>query len=272
MKVQDRVILVTGGGSGIGRELVLQLLEKGATVAAVDIREEGLTETHRMAGPLSDRLSLHQTDISNREAVAQLAEAVIHKHGAIDGIINNAGLIHPFKPVTELAMDVIEKMINVNLYGMLNITKTFLPFLLKRPQAHITNISSMGGLFAFPGQAFYGASKAAVKVVTEGLYVELRDTNVGVSVVFPGAVDTGIVKNSGADSAALEKAANRFRSSSTSPRTAATRIIRAMENSQFRVVIGIDASILSVLYRIAPRLTMLMIAAVMKILLKDEPR
>ena len=168
MKVNGKVWVVTGGGNGMGRELVLQLLRKGARVAAVDVRPEGLVETAAMAAA-GDRLSTHVVDITDRDAVDGLPEQVVAAHGTVDGILNNAGIIQPFVPVAVLDRSAIERVLDVNLMGTLNMVKAFLPALLERPEAHIANVSSMGGFFPFPGQTVYGASKAAVKLLTEGL-------------------------------------------------------------------------------------------------------
>ena len=199
MNVQNKVFLVTGGANGMGRELVLSLLSKGARVAAVDIDETALQETIDLSGSQRDRLSTHIVDITNRDAVAALPEQIIAEHGAIDGIINNAGIIQPFIRVKDLDYAAIERVMRINFYGTLYMTKEFLPHLLKRPAAHIINISSMGGFLPVPGQTIYGASKAAVKLFTEGLHSELLDTNVNVTIVFPGAIGTNIAKNSGVE-------------------------------------------------------------------------
>lgn len=262
MKVHNKVIVVTGGGSGIGQQLVINLLEKGASIAAVDINMNGLNVTKDLAGHFSSKLSLHQVDISNRESVAQLAADVTGQHGCVDGIINNAGIIHPFVSIGTLDHELIERVINVNLYGVINLTKAFLPQLLERPEAHIANVSSMGGIFAFPHQSIYGASKAAVKVFTEGLFTELRGTNVGVTVVYPGAIDTDITKNCAAHSDKFDKVKEFY--SGTSPRGAAQCIVDGIENNRFRVFIGIDAKILNILYRICPTPTILLLDRIMK--------
>lgn len=267
MKVYSKIFVVTGGGNGIGQQIVLGLLNRGAAVAAVDINMNGLNATRNHAGSLAGKLSLHQTDISNRESVAQLVAEVIGHHGCIDGIINNAGIIHPFKPINELDYGVIERVVNVNLYGVINITKAFLPLLLDRPEAHIVNVSSMGGILAFPNQSIYGASKAAVKVISEGLLTELRDTNVGVTVVYPGAIGTDITKNCGAHDEKFDKVQRMY--GGTPPQTAARRIIDAVESGRFKVFIGIDAMILNVLYRISPKLTVLLLGRIMKMVMSD---
>lgn len=268
MKVNNKIIVVTGAGGGIGRQLVLQLLNKQAIVAAVDVNKDALASTRELVGTLANNLSCHQVDIGNRDAVNQLVLDVMAQHGCVDGIINNAGIIHPFIPLIELSDALIDRLINVNIYGVLNITRAFLPHLLERPQAHIANVSSMGGLFAFPNQTLYGACKAAVKLVSEGLFAELRDTQIGVSVIFPGATNTDITKNCDAHNEKIEKLSQKF--SGTQPEEAARRIIRAIEKNRLYVHIGIDENILSRLYRLFPKTTVLLTSTVMKFALGDS--
>ncbi|MFB6341186.1 SDR family NAD(P)-dependent oxidoreductase [Saccharicrinis sp. FJH62] len=258
MKVDNKVIVVTGAGSGMGREITLQLLSKGAKVAMVDINVKGMQETASLAG--GSNLSTHEINIAKRDEVEKLPESVIKVHGAVDGLINNAGIIQPFIDVNDLGYDTIERIININFYGTLYMTKSFLPYLLKRPEAHIANISSMGGFIPFPGQTFYGASKAAVKLLTEGLYAELRHTNVGVTVIHPGAVNTNIMSNSGIKSEAEEKASKDTQSNMALPADkAAEKIILAIEKNKFRAMVGKDAKGLDILYRLAPRFAVKMI-------------
>jgi len=266
MKVQNKVIVVTGGGSGMGRELVLHLLSKGAKVIAIDINEAALQETVTLAGSKKESLSTFIVDITNKDSVEELLKNALDKHGSVDGIINNAGIIQPFVKVADLSYEVIERVMNVNFYGTLYMVKTFLPHLLTRPEAHIINIASMGGFLPVPGQTIYGSSKAAVKLFTEGLHSELENTNVKVMVVFPGAINTNITKNSGLDSprqANAEKGAVKI----LSPTKAAQMIIKGMENNLYRVLVGNDAKIMDIFYRLNPRSAAKMIAGKMKGLL-----
>ncbi|WP_295792779.1 SDR family oxidoreductase [Mucilaginibacter sp.] len=252
MKVENKVIVVTGGGSGMGRELVLNLLAKGAKVAAIDINEAAVKETALQAGEMGIALATFVIDITDRLAVEGLLEKVIGKFGSVDGIINNAGIIQPFIKVNDLGYDVIERVMNINFYGTLYLIKTFLPHLLTRPEAHIVDISSMGGFVPVPGQTIYGASKAAVKLLTEGLSSELKNTNVKVTVVFPGGVNTNIMKNSGLEIPKQpgEKAkAHKILSAVE----AAQIIIEGMENDCYRVLVGKDAKIMDFLYRLNPK-------------------
>ncbi|MBL8131008.1 MAG: SDR family oxidoreductase [Anaerolineae bacterium] len=252
MKVMNKVIVVTGGGSGMGRALVLALVSKGARVAAIDLNENTLKETVELAGQQRDKISTHVVNVSNRQAVEALPEAVLSAHGAVDGLINNAGIIQPFVRLKDLPYDAIERVLNVNLYGVIYMTKAFLPHLLQRPAAHIVNVSSMGGFFPVPGQTLYGASKAGVKLLTEGLYAELIESNVRVTVVFPGAIATNITQNSGvaAPSTGSSNAARSF--PTTSPADAAQTIIDGIERDQFQVYIGNDARMMNFFYRFSP--------------------
>ncbi|NLZ61375.1 MAG: SDR family oxidoreductase [Acholeplasmataceae bacterium] len=259
MKVQNKVIAVTGGGNGIGRELVLQLLQKGARVAAVDISGSALKETAKLAGTFKKQLSTHVIDITDNPSVMSLPEAIIKVHGDIDGIINNAGIIQPFIPVNDLDFAKINKVMDINFFGTLSMVKAFLPFLLKRPVAHIVNVSSMGGFLPVPGQSVYGASKAAVKLLTEGLYGELLNTNVRVTVVFPGGIETNIMKNSGVETA--EHAQDKHsKYKMTSPQKAAELIIAGMEKDKYRVLVGNDAKFMDFLCRLAPKKAAALIA------------
>ena len=253
MKLQNKVIVVTGGGNGIGRELVLNLLSKGAQAAAVDINESALQETIQLAGSNKDRLSTHVVNITNKDAVSALPEQIISRHGAVDGIINNAGIIQPFVKVKELDYAAIEKVMNVNFYGTLYMTKAFLPHFLKRPEAHIVNVSSMGGFLPVPGQSVYGAAKAAVKLFTEGLHSELLNTNVKVTVVFPGAIGTNIAANSGVVISAGAGSADTQRSfNPLAPSKAAEIIINGIEKNRYRILVGSDASFMDLIYRLSP--------------------
>jgi len=253
MNVQSKVFVVTGGGNGIGRELVLQLLSKGARVAAVDISEKALQETASLAASQKERLSIHVVNIADRAAVEALPEAVLAAHQAVDGIVNCAGIIQKFVRFNDLPYSEVDRVINVNLYGTLFITKTFLPYLLARPEGHIINVSSMGGFLPVPGQTLYGASKAAVKLFTEGLHSELIGSNVHVTVVFPGAIGTNIAANSGVGPLVSDPSKVKKGMKMTSVQVAAQEIIKGIEKNSYRVLIGSDAKMMDFLSRVAPK-------------------
>ena len=190
---------------------------------------------------------------------------MIQHFGQIDGIINNAGIIQPFVKVNDLTFEQVERVINVNFYGCVNVTKAFLPHLLERPEAHVVNISSMGGFLPVPGQSIYGAAKAAVKLFTEGLYAELKETPVRVSVVFPGAIATNITTNSVIE---MPKVSGDASSMATMPAKEAARIIlQGMETNQYRILVGSDSKFMDFLCRLAPEYATNFIAKKMKALL-----
>jgi short-subunit dehydrogenase len=269
MKVLNKVIVVTGGGNGIGRELVLGLVRRGARVAAVDIKEEALKETVALAGDLGSKISTHVVNIADQKAVEALPDQVIAAHGTVDGLINDAGIIQPFVRLNELTYAQIERTMNVNFYGTLYMTKTFLPILLKRPEAHIVNVSSMGGYLPVPGQTLYGASKAAVKLFTEGLNSELLGTSVRVTVVFPGAIGTNIAQNSGAMTKEQEAIAGSGKQMKTTPPpVAAATILDGMEKNKYHVYIGSDAKLMNFFTNLAPEAAVKFIYKQMGVLLK----
>lgn len=185
-------------------------------------------------------------------AYEALPGRVVAALGQVDGLLNVAGIIQQFTPFADLAYEEIEPVLAVNFWGVVHTTKAFLPHLMARPEACVVNVSSMGGLAPVPGQTVYGASKAAVKLLTEGLYAELRGTSVAVTVVFPGGVATGITTNSGvtAPVSADEASAS---TKLTTPQDAARQIVEAVERGSYRLVIGRDARMLDLLARLSPR-------------------
>ena len=249
MKVGKKVWVVTGAGSGMGRELVLELLERGARVAAADRDHTGLEQLATVVTD-GERLSTHELDITDRAAVEALPAAVEAAHGAVDGLINNAGIIQPFIPVADLDDATIQRVLDVNLIGTLNMVRAFVPRLSARPEAHVANVSSMGGFFPFPGQTIYGASKAAVKLLTEGLYAELVDTSVRVTAIFPGAVNTAISANSGV---APPEGADSGRVPLTPADKAARIMIEGIEKDKLHVYVGKDATLMNLAIKVAPR-------------------
>lgn len=269
MKVHDKIFVVTGAGGGIGSELVLGLLSRGAKVAAIDLRDESLQAMKQKAGKFKNNVSLHPLNITDKEAVSQLPAAVMATHGSVDGLINCAGIIQPFVRVNDLDYEVIDRVMNVNFFGTLYMTKAFLSHLLKRDEAHLVNVSSMGGFLPVPGQSVYGASKAAVKLLTEGLYAELLDSPVHVSVVFPGATNTEITKNSHVKAPGMANADTAAMSTRTlSPQKAAEIILDGVEKNAPQIFTGKDSRAMNRLYRLNPVFATKFIAKQMKSLLK----
>lgn len=244
MKIQGKKIVVTGAGGGIGQELAAEIIRRGGEVLAVDINRENLEKTAALSP--EGKIKPVVLDITDTEKVREFAQ-----DPTVDGIINNAGIIQPFVKVADLTDQEINRVMAVNFYGTLNLVRAFLPHFLKKTEAHIINLSSMGGFLPVPGQGIYGAAKAAVKLMTEALQGELRETGVKVTVVFPGAVKTNIKANSGI------KEENKAKDSQKamkilSPQQAAKQILDGMEQNRSRIILGKDARAMDFLYRLSP--------------------
>lgn len=253
MQVSGKVFVVTGGGNGIGRAVVLHLLSKGSKVAALDLSADGLAATAEAAS--SGNLTTHVVNIADLGQVLKAKEEILAAHGVVDGVINVAGIIQPFIRVNDLNFDQIKKVMDVNFYGLLHVTKSFLPELIARPEAHLANVSSMGGFVPVPGQTIYGASKAAVKLLTEGLHSELQNTNVGVTTIFPGAIATSIAVNSGImtqEQATQMASQGGPQRKTTTAERAAEMIVEGIEKKTYHVLIGDDAKTMYRLSRLMP--------------------
>lgn len=267
MKVSGKVFVVTGAGSGMGRTVTLELLRRGSSVAAVDLRPEGLEELAATAGA-GDRLATFTLDVTDRGGVADLPMQVIEALGVVDGLVNNAGIIQPFERVLDLDDEVIDRVLEVNLRSQITMVRAFLPHLLDRPEAHIANVASMGAFLPVPGQSIYGASKAGVLLLSQGLYAELLETAVGVSVVMPGGVATNITENSGvAAPGGAETGDSRL--PVTTAEDAARRIVDGIERDELYVHVGKDSIAMHVLQRIAPKQATHLITRQMATLLGD---
>lgn len=268
MDLKNKVFIVTGGASGIGREIVNGLLSNGSKVAAFDINEQSLRELYNDSILYQEFLTIHRVDITSLEDVIKLSSTLQDTYMTVDGIINNAGIIHPFRTVNELTFQQIKRIIDVNFYGTLNMTKTFIPILMNNSESIIVNVSSMGSFVPVSGQTIYGASKAAVKLFTEGLIAELSNTNIRVMVVYPGGVGSNIMDNSGVIMSkkmiALRKVIKL-----TSPETAASKIIQGIRGNRKSLYIGIDSKFFYTMSRISPRFASYIMNKMMRIILND---
>jgi NAD(P)-dependent dehydrogenase (short-subunit alcohol dehydrogenase family) len=251
MKASGKVFVVTGAGNGIGREVSLELLRRGAKVAGLDINGAWLEETKSLAGAHGEGFASFEIDITARPKVLALPAKVDKALGSADGIINVAGIIQPFVRVNDLDFDAIDRVIGVNLHGPLNLIKAFLPGLLAKEEAHIVNVSSMGSYAPVPGQTLYGATKAAINLLSEGMRSELRGTNVQMTVVYPGAIGTNIAANSGLDMSGAGEGKAR---SVVAPQDAGVALVDAMEANKKRITIGQDASFLWTMNHLSPDL------------------
>lgn len=256
-ELQDKVVVVTGAGSGIGRALACALSKEKTVLALADIDPDGLQATQKEIGTGTGReFRIYRVDVAKREQVTEFAEKVIRDFGKLDLVINNAGVSSSGR-VQDLTYDTLEWTININLWGVIHGTKTFLPYLLERPEAGIVNISSVYGLLGIAGQAAYCTSKFAVRGFTESLRQELSGTKIFVTLVFPGGIKTNIAKNSKTDypidGETYRIGLQQFETMlKTSPEEAAQAIIHGIKHKSPRVLIGKDARQIDFLARINP--------------------
>jgi NADP-dependent 3-hydroxy acid dehydrogenase YdfG len=251
---EAKVAVITGAGSGIGRALAVNLAEKGAKLALSDIDTEGLAETVRQAEALGADVKSDRLNVAEREAVLDYAEAVVAHFGEVHQIYNNAGIAYNGDVENSEFKD-IERIIDVDFWGVVNGTKAFLPHVIASGDGHIINISSLFGLIAVPGQSAYNAAKFAVRGFTEALHQEMLVAKhpVKVTCVHPGGIKTAVARNA---TVANDQNAQTFaeffdkRLAIHSPEMAAETIIDGVRKGRARVVIGWEAKALDVLARV----------------------
>lgn len=249
-RISDRVAVVTGAGSGIGRAVSLELARRGADVALVDIDEERLSEVQAAVEAMGRTASTHVVDVASREQMASLPEQVLAEHGAVNILVNNAGVSVDL-PFEQQSHEDLEWITGINYLGVLHGCEYFLPHLREADEAHIVNVSSSAGLTGMKGQSSYSASKFAVRGLSECLYLELADSSVGITCVHPGAVATNIL-DAGRMAPERREQLQRLFAIAMSPERAARLIVDAVEKNRFEKVFGVESRMLSYMKRLAP--------------------
>lgn len=249
-----KVAVVTGAGSGIGRALAVELARSGAALAISDVDAEGLARTEERVRTFGVQARADRLDVTERQAVLSYADTVAADFGTVNQIYNNAGIAYsgdievtPFKD--------LERVMDVDYWGVVNGTKAFLPHLIASGDGHVVNISSVFGLFSVPGLAAYNSAKFAVRGFTEALRQEmvLAGRPVKVTCVHPGGIKTSIVRTmTAAEGVDVTEVAKTFdnRLARTSPQTAARVILDGVRKNKARVLVGADAKLLDVMVRV----------------------
>ena len=244
--LKDKVVVITGAGSGIGQALALNLARKGALLALSDVDETGLAETVARATQAGSP-DVHSTrlDVADRAAFAAYAQAVVDHFGRVNVVVNNAGVALA-GDAKDLSYEDMDWIVGVNFWGVVHGTKEFLPHLIASGDGHVVNLSSLFGLLAMPGQSAYNATKFAVRGFTEALREEMLigGHKVGVTCVHPGGIKTAIARNARVAANEDKKAtADLFdkKLARMTPEKAAEIIVRGIERNRARVLVGIDA-------------------------------
>jgi NADP-dependent 3-hydroxy acid dehydrogenase YdfG len=249
-----KVAAITGAGSGIGQALALELARSGATLAISDVDIEGLAQTEDQLRAIGAPVRADRLDVTEREAFHVYADQINEHFGKVNQIYNNAGIAFTGDVEISQFKD-IERVMDVDFWGVVNGTKAFLPHLIASGDGHIINVSSLFGLMSVPGQAAYNSAKFAVRGFTEALRQEmvLNGHPVKVTAVHPGGIKTAIARNGlvaeGVDAEELAKFFDE-RMASTTPRRAAQIILEAVRKNKARVLVGLDAKALDLVVRL----------------------
>jgi NAD(P)-dependent dehydrogenase (short-subunit alcohol dehydrogenase family) len=256
--LEDKVVVITGAGSGIGRALAVESAKRGARLALADWNEDGLKETQALAG--ATKSLVRKLDVRSEDGFLAFASDVARELGGANVIVNNAG-VSLSDTIGSMKRSDFEWIIDINFWGVVRGTEVFLPQLLGKDDAHVVNISSVFGLIGVPSQAAYNASKFAVRGYTEALRQELEEASapVHVTCVHPGGVKTNIVRNGrnvrdqfgkATDTATLSHAFDAL--ARTTPAEAATIILRGVLSNAPRVLVGGDAHMVDLVQRLFP--------------------
>jgi NAD(P)-dependent dehydrogenase (short-subunit alcohol dehydrogenase family) len=256
MKLAGKTAVVTGAASGIGRAIAVSLARRGCHLALADVNEAGLAETASLLPFEVGRVSRHRLDVGDRHAIAGFAAAVSGNHPGVDILVNNAGVAlgGSFEQTDEADF---EWLFDINFWGVVRLTRAFLPLLRASGESQIVNLSSLFGLIAPPGQTAYSASKFAVRGFSEALRHELEGSGVGVTTVHPGGIATSIARSarmSKAISAADQaRSLKRFQHLlKMPPERAGEIIVQAIEQRRPRIIVGSDAKFAALVERLLP--------------------
>jgi len=227
---KNKVVLITGASSGIGRETAIEFAKLGANLILVARRKDKLKQTEDELKKYNVSISACQCDVSKKDQVKEMSETVLEKFSSVDILVNNAGFAI-YGSVSDLSISDIESQMETNYFGMVYCIKNFLPSMLKKKSGHIVNVASVAASFGLPGIASYCASKFAMMGFSEGLKHELKDTGIGITVVSPIMVRTNFF-----DHPSFEKMP-KYSPTSLDPKTVAKTILKAANSSRLEIVV-----------------------------------
>ena len=230
MDFKDKVVLITGASSGIGRQTAIEFAKLGANIVLVARRKNKLEQVETELKKFHTSTLICQCDVSKKDQIEQMSKTVLEKFGQLDILVNNAGFAI-YGSVSDLSIDDIESQMKTNYFGMIYCIKNFLPSMLKKNSGHIVNVASVAASFGLPGIASYCASKFAMLGFSEGLKHELKDTGVGITVVSPIMVRTDFF-----DHPSFEKMPQ-YSPTSLSSKTVAKAILKAANSPRLEIIV-----------------------------------
>lgn len=243
--LNQKVAVVTGAASGIGRNLALELAGQGCRLAVSDLNAAGLAETVTACRQLGAEVRAYALDVADRDAVFAHADQVVRDFGRVNLVINNAGVALS-APVLDISHEDFQWLMNIDFWGVVHGTQAFLPHLIASGDGHVVNISSIFGVIGVAKQGAYNAAKFAVRGFTEALYQEMRAEGrpVAVSCVHPGGIQTGIARSARMGPNENKKAQSDYfdrKLAITPPEKAAKIIVRGIRAEKARILVGPDA-------------------------------
>ena len=230
MDFKDKVVLITGASSGIGKESAIEFAKKGAHIVLVSRTKEKLEQVADDLKKFNVTTLTCQCDVSKKDQVKEMSKIVLGKFDSIDILVNNAGFAI-YGSVSDLSIDDIESQMDTNYFGMIYCIKNFLPSMLDKKSGHIVNVASVAASFGLPGIASYCASKYAMLGFSEGLKHELKNTGIGITVVSPIMVRTNFFEHP-----SFEKMP-KFSPTSLSSKTVAKAILKATNSPRLEIII-----------------------------------
>jgi short-subunit dehydrogenase len=250
----DKLIVITGAGGGIGAALAEAFAARGSKLALLDRDLDAATRVAERLRATNVSVSVHGVDVSDRASLERARDEILALHGAVDVLINNAG-ITVFSSFEQLRDDEIDRTLAINLRGVIDGCRVFLPALRARPQAHIVNVSSIAGLAGMPWQTIYCASKFAVRGFSAALRSELVGEGIGVTCIVPGATRSNIVGAAGTrDPNLTAQLSQLLQAHAYPPRWLARKAVRAVRRNAPELVVGPDGVLLSLGLRLSPML------------------
>jgi len=255
MEIEGRKALITGAASGIGRATAIKMGGLGARLFLTDINADGLEETGRVIEERGGEVCLARAlDVSDYEAMRSLAEEIHSGFGPLDILANIAG-VALFSQVEDMTHDQWERIVDVNLWGPFHAIECFVPEMVRAGRGgHVLSVSSTAGIIGLPWHVAYAGTKHALVGASEVLLFDLRKHGIGVSVILPGAVDTGIIQTTviNADEEACRKSRALFGRYAIPPERVADLIVDAIQKNKFMVITTADIKLLYFLKRVFP--------------------
>lgn len=239
---KNKVVVITGAGSGIGLALAEEFAKKGALLALNDVNEANL-QAATEALSSSTQVFSRAFDVGNEASMQAFAEAVYAHYQRVDVLINNAGVVQGNTEFTEMTTEDFHWLMNINFWGVIYGSKSFLPYLRQQQESSLVNLSSIFGMIGVPSQTSYNASKFAVRGFSEALFLEEQNNQSGVvvSCVHPGGIKTNILKNG--RNISEKDAKSQIKMFRTPASKAAQIIIKGIEKKKSRIMVGSDAHV-----------------------------